>query len=140
MAAGRRKSAKTGSGTQDKRLATTMPVADQSELRGYWNRAFSETGYHELVVRVTTRTDNVISFQILAEEQVITRGGDDFTINLDDGNEVWSSLPSTAQDIDPEASQRVGYLFVTEQWLERQRRGGAKVLGGPGKWPAKTSL
>lgn len=140
MAAGRKKTGSTITGNQDKRVSTTQPVADQSQLIAFWNRAFNETGYRELVVRVTGRTDNVLSFQILDGDRVLTRNGTDFTINLDDGLEAWSSLPSTAQNVDPESSQRVGYLFVTEAWLLRQGSGGPRGLEGGGKWPPRTSL
>jgi hypothetical protein len=111
-------------------------------LLTFWDRGFDlKNGYQGLVVEVIKRENNVLSFYVLDGEGNQQRKGGEgaFTINLDDGMEAWSSLPSTAQDIDTESSQRIGYLFVTKQWLARN--GGIKVMeGGPGKWPKNTAL
>ena len=140
MAAGKR-STKSNS-SRDKRKATTQPVGDVSELLTYWDRAFDlKNGYQGLVVEVIARENNVLAFYLLDDEGNPQRKGGEgaFTINLDDGMEAWSSLPSTAQEVDPESSQRIGYLFVTGQWLARNK-GDIKVMEGPGKWPKTASL
>ncbi len=139
MAAGKR--SKQQASSRDKRKATTQPVGDISELLTYWDRGFDlKNGYRGLVVEVIARENNVLAFYILdGEGNPQRKGGDSaFTINLDDGMEVWSSLPSTAQDVDPESSQRIGYLFVTDQWLGRHK-GDVIALGGP-KWPKNVSI
>lgn len=108
----------------------------------YWDRGFDlKNGYQGLVVEVIARENNVLAFYILdAEGNPQRKGGEGaFTVNLDDGMEVWSSLPSTAQEVDPESSQRIGYLFVTKQWLGRNI-GDIKLMAEPTKWPKGTSL
>lgn len=113
-----------------------------SELLTFWDRAFDlKGGYRGLTVEVTGRENNVLSFYILDGDGNPQRKGGEgaFTINLDDGMEAWSSLPSTAQEVDPESSQRIGYLFVTRQWLDRNKSG-IKLLAEPPKWPKFTSL
>ncbi|MDP3152405.1 MAG: hypothetical protein Q8N23_07025 [Archangium sp.] len=130
------------SGSRDKRKSTTQPVGEVSELLTFWDRAFDlKNGYRGLTVEVLERKNNVLSFYVLDEEGNPQRreGELPFTINLDDGMEVWSSLPSTAQDVDPESSQRIGYLFVGKQWLVRHQ-GDIRVKGGGAKWPVKASL
>ena len=137
-----KKSNKASTSSRDKRKATTQPVGDVSELLTYWDRGFDLTnGYQGLVVEVIGRANNVLTFFILdGEGNTQRKGGEDpFTINLDDGMEAWSSLPSTAQEVDPESSQRIGYLFVTGQWLGRNRVD-TTALRGPGKWPRTASL
>lgn len=129
------------SSSRDKRKATTQPVGDVSELLTYWDRGFDlKRGYQGLTVEVVGRENNVLSFYVLDGEGNQRRKGGEkpFTINLDDGMEAWSSLPSTAQDVDPESSQRIGYLFVTQQWLARHKAELA-LLGGP-KWPKSASI
>lgn len=138
MAASRNKK----SGSRDKRKSTTQPVGNIGELLSFWDRAFDlKNGYRGLTVEVIKREDNVLSFFILDQEGNPQRkkGEDAFAINLDDGMEAWSSLPSTAQDVDPESSQRIGYLFVTKQWLDRNI-GDLKVMDGGNKWPIRSSL
>lgn len=128
--------------SRDKRQATTQPVGDFSELLTFWDRAFDlKSGYQGLIVEVVSRENNVLSFFILDGEGNPRRKEDEhaFTINLDDGMEAWSSLPSTAQDVDPESSQRTAYLFVTKQWLKRNI-GAITVMEGPGKWPKINAL
>jgi hypothetical protein len=140
MAASKR--SKQGASSRDKRKATTQPVGDVSELLTFWDRAFDlKNGYQGLIVEVVNRENNVLSFFILDDEGNPQRkeGEHPYTINLDDGMEAWSSLPSTAQEVDPESSQRVGYLFVTKQWLNRNI-GDIKVMAGPGKWPKANAL
>lgn len=113
-----------------------------SELLTYWDRGFDlKNGYQGLVVEVVSRENNILAFFILDGEGNAQRKGGEaaFTINLDDGMEAWSSLPSTAQDVDPESSQRIGYLFVTSQWLARNK-GDITVMAGPGKWPKAAAL
>ena len=113
-----------------------------SELLTYWDRGFDlKNGYQGLTVEVIGRENNVLFFYVLdAEGNPQRKGGEGaFTINLDDGMEAWSSLPSTAQDIDPESSQRIGYLFVTNQWLARNK-GEIKLMAGPPKWPKTASI
>lgn len=108
----------------------------------FWDRAFDlKNGYQGLVVEVIGRENNVLSFYILDGEGNPQRKGGEgaFSINLDDGMEAWGSLPSTAQEADPESSQRIGYLFVTKAWLDRNI-GDIKVMAGPPKWPVKYSL
>lgn len=139
MAAGKR--SKQAS-SRDKRKATTQPVGDVSELLTYWDRGFDlKHGYRGLTVEVIARENNVLAFHILdAEGNPHRKGGEGaFTINLDDGMEAWSSLPSTAQDVDPESSQRIGYLFVTDQWLTRNKAD-VTVMGTPPKWPKISSI
>ncbi len=142
MAAGRKSMAKppksNGDGEPNKRDSSTQPVAEPDELLAYWDRAFAAGGYFRMIVRVTGREDNTLRFKIIqGPEEKTGRGGAPFSVNLDDGEEAWGSLPSTAQLVDPESSQRVGYLFVTKKWLGRQQ---GVVLAGGGKWPIKTSL
>lgn len=135
------KGSKPSGSSRDKRKATTQPVGDVSELLTYWDRGFDlKRGYQGLTVEVVGRENNVLSFYVLDGEGNQQRKGGEkpFTINLDDGMEVWSSLPSTAQDADPESSQRIGYLFVTHQWLARNKAE-LGVLEGP-KWPRTASL
>lgn len=130
------------SGSRDKRKATTQPVGEVSELLTYWDRAIDlKNGYQGLKVEVVDRQNNVLSFYVLDAEGNHQRkaGEEAFTINLDDGMEVWASLPSTAQDIDPESSQRIGYLFVTQQWLARNKTD-IKILGPGDKWPKTISI
>jgi hypothetical protein len=113
-----------------------------SELLTFWDRAFDlKGGYRGLTVEVIGRENNVLSFYILDGDGNPQRKGGEgaFTINLDDGMEAWSSLPSTAQEVDPESSQRIGYLFVTNQWLARNK-GDIKVMAEPPKWPKVTSI
>lgn len=131
----------TENGNRDKRKATTQPVGELRELLPYWDRSFElKNGYQSLVVEVIGRENNTLTFYILDGQGNPQRkaGTEPYTINLDDGMEVWSSLPSTAQDVDPESSQRTGYLFVTKAWLERNRVQG--LLRGGGKWPTSVSL
>lgn len=131
----------TQAGNRNKTKATTQPVRDISELVGHWARGIDlENGYQGLSVEVIGRKDNVLSFYILDSRGKAQRkaGSKAFTINLDDGMEAWSSLPSTAQGVDPESSQRIGYLFVTPQWLARNR-GDLTVMVGP-KWPSSISI
>ncbi len=140
MAAAKRSKVKASS--RDKRKATTQPVGDVSELLTFWDRAFDlANGYQGLVVDVVSRENNVLEFFILDGEGNPQRkeGEHPFTINLDDGMEAWSSLPSTAQEVDPESSQRIGYLFVTQQWLKRNL-GDITLMEGPGKWPRINGL
>ena len=128
-------------GKEDKLKATTQPVGDVSELLAFWDRGFDlQNGYRGLTVAVTGRKNNVLSFSILDGSGKAQRkaNGKDFSINLDDGMEVWSSLPSTAQDVDPESSQRIGYLFVSSHWLARNQ-GDVQVMEGP-KWPKGASI
>lgn len=133
------------SGNRDKREATTQPVKDVSQLIAHWDRDFAvfgdlDGGYRGLTVEVVTRTNNVISFNILDAKGTATKkvkaGEGAFSINLDDGLQAWSDLPSTAQIVDPESSQRIGYLFVTPAWLSRNK----VALEGPPKWPIRTAL
>lgn len=136
------KRSKGSTPSRDKRKATTQPVGDVSELLTFWDRGFDlKNGYRGLTVEVVGRENNVIAFYILDGEGNAQRKGGDgaFIANLDDGMETWSSLPSTAQEVDPESSQRIGYLFVTEQWLERNK-GQFKLMEGGGKWPRNVSL
>lgn len=139
MAAGKR--SKQAASSRDKRKATTQPVGDVSELLTFWDRAFDPDGYQGLTVEVIGRENNILSFYVLDGDGNPQRKGGEgaFTINLDDGMEAWSSLPSTAQDVDPESSQRVGYLFVTKQWLGRNKSG-IKALAEPPKWPRAFSI
>jgi hypothetical protein len=133
--------AKKQVGKQDKLKSTTQPVGDISELLAFWDREFDlDDGYRGLTVEVTGRKNNVLSFAIVEGSGKSHRRatGKDFSINLDDGMEAWSSLPSTAQDCDPESSQRVGYLFVTQAWLTRNQ-GDIKVMELP-KWPRIASI
>ncbi len=107
----------------------------------FWDRAFDlKGGYHGLVVEVIGRENNVIAFYILdAEGNPQRKGGEDaFTVNLDDGMQVWSSLPSTAQDVDPESSQRIGYLFLSPNWLKTNTS--TIKLTEPPKWPRTLSI
>jgi|GEM_PF-6046385 hypothetical protein len=133
--------ARKQSGTRDKRVATTQPVQDVTELRGFWDRLFDPEGYRELVVEVIGRQNNELFFFVLDSEGARERhnGGNEFSINLDDGSLAWSSLPSTAQWVDPESSQRIGYLFVTEVWI-KENLGAARLKSGGAKWPKNTSL
>ncbi len=138
MAAARRNT----SGSRDKRKSTTQPVGNVDELITFWDRAFDlKNGYRGLTVEVLERENNILSFYVLDPEGNPQRrkGELPFTINLDDGLEVWSSLPSTAQDVDPESSQRIGYLFVGKQWLDRHE-GEFQLKDGGSKWPIRTSL
>jgi hypothetical protein len=133
------------SGSRNKREATTAPVKLVSELVAHWDRDFAISGveltggYRGLMVEVVGRTDNVISFNVLdakgAPIKKVKAGEGAFSINLDDGLQAWSALPSTAQDVDPESSQRVGYLFVTPDWISRNKI----AMDGP-KWPRGTSI
>ena len=128
-------------GKADKLKSTTQPVGDITELLAFWDRQFDlENGYRGLTVEVTGRKNNVLSFSIIEGGGKAHRraGGKDFTINLDDGLEAWSALPSTAQDCDPESSQRVGYLFVTQAWLTRNQ-GDIQLMDLP-KWPRGASI
>jgi hypothetical protein len=137
------KRSKGSTPSRDKRKATTQPVGDVSELLTFWDRAFDlRNGYRGLVVEVVGRENNVIAFYILDSEGNPQRKDGDgaFIANLDDGMETWSSLPSTAQEVDPESSQRIGYLFVTEAWIERNAKGIKLMDSGGGKWPRITSI
>ena len=122
MAAGKR-STKSNS-SRDKRKATTQPVGDVSELLTYWDRAFDlKNGYQGLVVEVIARENNVLAFYLLDDEGNPQRKGGEgaFTINLDDGMEAWSSLPSTAQEVDPESSPRSSIMTSPTflPWMSR---------------------
>jgi hypothetical protein len=130
-----------GSSSRDKRKATTQPVGDVAELLTFWDRAFDEGGYLGLTVEVIGRENNILSFHVLDPDGNPQKksGEGAFTINLDDGMECWSSLPSTAQEVDPESSQRIGYLFVSRTWLGRNKSG-LRAMAEPPKWPKNTSL
>lgn len=130
-----------GSSSPNKRESVTRPVTDFAELTQYWDRAFAlEGGYRGLSVEVVGRDNNVLSFYVLSGEgKLLKKGKEPFVVNLDDGMEAWSSLPSTAQQVDPESSQRIGYLFVTSAWLDRNKKS-LTLLGEPIKWPRLTSL
>jgi hypothetical protein len=140
MAASRNKPSTSGS--RDKRKSTTQPVGNITELLTFWDRAFDlKNGYRGFPVEVLKREDNILYFFVLDGEGNPQRrsGEEPFSINLDDGMEVWSSLPSTAQDVDPESSQRIGYLFVGKQWLDRYGKEFVLREGGS-KWPIRSSL
>lgn len=132
------------SGNRDKKLATTAPVKAVSELLTHWDRDFAMVGqelsgaYHRLTVEVVGRANNVLSFNILESSGKAkkVKAGGAYSINLDDGLQAWSDLPSTAQFVDPESSQRIGYLFVTSDWLGRNK----VLMEGPNKWPRAASL
>lgn len=129
-------------GNRDKRISTIKPVKEMSELSGFWDRAFElENGYRELVVEVIGRDNNTLFFFVLDEDgnRRKTLGAQELSINLDDGMTCWSSLPSTAPQVDPESAQRIGYLFVTDAWI-KENLGPIKVFGGGVKWPKNTSL
>ena len=132
------------SGTRNKREATTAPVKLVSELVAHWDRDVSMTGeqlsggYRGLSVEVVGRANNVLSFYVLDPNGKAkgVKAGAPFTVNLDDGLEVWSDLPSTAQSVDPESSQRIGYLFLAPAWFARNK---AVAMDGP-KWPRGYSI
>jgi hypothetical protein len=122
----------SGGGNPDKKEATVHPVRLETELLDPWDREIDlENGYRGLSVAVIEREDNVITFTILNESV-----GGEYSINLDDGLVVWGSLPSTAQRVDVESSQRIGYLFVTPDWMTNN---GVTLAELP-KWPRITSL
>ncbi len=116
-------------GNTNKRLTTTEPVKAVSELLTFWDRAFAPDGYVGLIVEVVSRQDNVITFTVAGSQAL-------HTANLDDGLEAWGSLPSTAQSVDPQSSQRTGYLFVSKPYLTRKGLAPAE----PPKWPRGLSL
>lgn len=125
-------SAGGGGGNPDKSQATVQPVRKDTELLEPWDRDIDlKDGYRGLTVQVIKRENNVITFTILNEGV-----GGEHTINLDDGVVVWGSLPSTAQRVDCESSQRIGYLFVTPGWMVDN----GVVVTEPPKWPRNTSL
>ena len=134
---------KVSPGNRDKRTATIKPVKDVGELNGFWDRSFELTdGYREAVVEVVERKNNVLTFFLLDPASGERRGTEPLSVNLDDGTQCWSALPSTAQDVDPESSQRSGYLFLAPAWIKRVI-GPLKVFEGPGggiKWPRSLSL
>ncbi len=133
------------SGTPNKLLATTAPVKAVSELLTHWDREFVVSGlelkggYRRLTVEVVSRANNVIGFNILDASGKVKKAKavGAYSINLDDGLQAWSDLPSTAQFVDPESSQRIGYLFVSELWLERNLK---LMDSGGGKWPKSVSI
>lgn len=129
-------------GNRDKRTSSTLPVKEPAELSGFWDRHIDlRNGYRELVVEVIGRDNNTLFFFILDEDgnRRTTRGAQELSVNLDDGATCWSSLPSTAPMVDPESAQRIGYLFVTDKWIE-EHVGPVKVFGGGVKWPRNISL
>ena len=135
---------------EDKRNTTTEPVADTSQLLPYWNRTCLKIGYHGLIVEVTARSENTITFKVLGvapppdpgakpRAKPKAKSETEYSINLDDGTLAWGSLPSTAQRVDVESSQRVGYLFVSQAWLDEHPQAcGPKAE--PPKWPRNFSL
>jgi hypothetical protein len=135
------------SGTRNKQEATTAPVKAVGELITHWDRDFAIAGvevtggYRRLTIEVVSRANNVISFNILdsSGKGKKVKAGGAYTINLDDGLQAWSDLPSTAQFVDPESTQRIGYLFVTPEWLGRNKID-TKLMEGPNKWPRLASL
>lgn len=140
MAAKRSKRISTGA--QNKEDATTQPVKLETELVAYWDREFDYTnGYFGLTVEVVSRVNNILTFTVLGEAAKAGKGKSKrkttttHEINLDDGTQVWSALPSTAQEIDPESSQKVGYLFVSKPWLELN-----EPTREPPKWPRTLSI
>lgn len=98
----------------DKKKATTKPVAKVDQLKGLWDRQWSV--YRPLVVKVTARKGSLLTFQIVIDPSGAT-GTEAHTLNLDDGANVWSDLPSTAQLVEPGSGDDLGYLLVNQNWL-----------------------
>ncbi|MFZ5445943.1 MAG: hypothetical protein ACOZQL_38475 [Myxococcota bacterium] len=126
---------------ENKMEATTSPVKDITELGAYWDRAFNlDGGYRAVAVEVVSRENNVITFNVIEVRsgKRLNKAASPLSVDLDDGTVVWSSLPSTAQMVDPESSQRIGYLFLTEAWIKEHI--GQQQLKSGGKWPRVSSL
>lgn len=121
-------------GNTNKRLTTTEPVTEKSQVLTFWDRELAPEGYRGLFVEVVGRKDNVISFKVLDADG--NASVTVYSVNLDDGLEAWGSLPSTAQEVDVQSSQRVGYLFVSTPYLERNSLAPAE----PPKWPRHLSI
>lgn len=126
--------------------ATTTPVTDVAQLQGLWDR---EVGvYRMCVVRVTARQGSLISFQIVigAAPSMLPQGtanGAAYTVDLNDGRNVWSELPSTAQLVVLPTTENIGYLGLNEDWLlENVGDSGGLRGGGDGvpKFPKNLSL
>jgi hypothetical protein len=114
----------------DKKNATTTAVSSIDELKGLWDRQWGV--YLPLVVKVTKRVGSVLTFRIVLAPNG-TPGTTEYDVDLDEGRNVWSDLPSTAQFAKP-GGDDIGYLLVNQNWLFEN--GAAvdlkRVFGGKG--------
>jgi hypothetical protein len=118
---------------RDKSKATTEPVAAVADLKGLWDREFGV--YRPVVAKVTGRKGSMISFEIIIDPDGSTDGAT-YTVDLDDGGNVWGDLPSTAQLVDPTSEEQIGYLLLNQNWIyENVTSGRVAPLDGPGDPP-----
>ena len=128
-----------------KSKATTKPVASVDDFEGLWDRQWGV--YTPLVVQVIKRKKDELTFKIVLDPTGAT-GKKQYTVDLDDGTNVWGDLPSTAQLVDLETDEdaNLGYLLLNQYWLfENVDASELKVVfgggsGGTPKVPKSLSL
>lgn len=133
---------------RDKAKATTKPVKSVDDLKGLWDRTFGT--YRVVVVEVYDRKGSLLDFDIVLDPATAkrkTKGGGrqrraaaPYTIDLDDGANVWGDLPSTAQLVDPNSDERIAYLCINENWLYENLPDTTVMGGGGGAGPKIPSI
>jgi len=96
--------------------ANSSPKRRPQDVKDYWDRAFSSDGYLGAIVKVHGRRGRVVTFSMVVAGEVEKRK---LTVDLDDGDYVWSDLPSTAQ-----AATRAlpyGLLFLTKDYFTAKK-------------------
>lgn len=105
----------------DQGNATTTPVSSYTQLDGFWN--LLRNTYRVVIVEVTSRSGTVIEFFILDPDdgQPFDDGGGPatFQVDLDEGTDTYPYFPSTAQLIDPQVTDVIGYLLLSEEYLDQ---------------------
>lgn len=117
---------------QRKTRANTTSKKRPQDVKAYWDRDFAPDGYHGKIVKVHGRRGSVLTFSLVLDGKVSKRR---LTVDLDDGEFVWSDLPSTA----PTATRAAafGLLFLSRAYFTAKKE---LVALGPPKIPAILSL
>jgi len=116
---------------QRRTKANCSPKRTAQAVKDYWDRGFASDGYLGAIVKVLGRRGRVLAFSVVVDGVVEKRR---LTVDLDDGDMVWSDLPSTAQ----EATRKVpfGLLFLSRDYVKAKK----VSLSDPPKIPRQASL